>query len=85
MHGSPRGPIAPLRDSPEADQQPRSRLFLLSFEPCTNAMNYNPDLDLKEYAENPYQDVGAVAMTLIQLRYKQAEEVIRMTLGKPSG
>ena len=48
-------------------------------------MNYNPDLDLKEYAENPYQDVGAVAMTLIQLRYKQAEEVIRMTLGKPSG
>ena len=38
---------------------------------------YDPDLGLlKEYADNLYTDVGAVAMTLIQLRIKQAEAEI---------
>lgn len=38
--------------------------------------NYNPNLHLQSIAENLYQDVGAVAMTLIKLRFKQAEELI---------
>lgn len=42
---------------------------------------YDPNLDLHEYADNLYQDVGEVAMTLIQLRYKQAEELIQSLLG----
>lgn len=39
--------------------------------------NYMPNLYLKEIVNNLYQDVGEVADTLIRLRYKQAEEVIR--------
>ena len=38
--------------------------------------NYNPNLELKEIANNLYNDVGAVAQTLINLRYKQAEDKI---------
>ena len=41
---------------------------------------YDPNLDLHEYADNLYEDVGAVAMTLIQLRYKQAEAGIKSLL-----
>jgi 5-methylcytosine-specific restriction endonuclease McrA len=41
---------------------------------------YDPNLDLHEYADNLYEDVGAVAMTLIQLRYQQAEARIRQLL-----
>ena len=44
-------------------------------------MKYDPTLNLHEYADNLYEDVGQVAMTLINLRYKQAEEAIRATLG----
>jgi hypothetical protein len=41
---------------------------------------YDLDLNLHLYADNLYEDAGAVAMTLIQLRYKQAEQKIRATL-----
>jgi len=43
--------------------------------------HYDPALDLHEYADNLYEDVGQVAMTLIRLRYKQAEEGIKKLLG----
>ena len=42
---------------------------------------YDPNLDLHEYADNLYQDVGEVALTLIRLRYKQAEQLIESLLG----
>lgn len=41
---------------------------------------YDPNLNLHEYADNLYEDVGAVAMTLIHLRYKQAEDGIKQLL-----
>ena len=44
------------------------------------AKKYDPNLDLHEYADNLYQDVGEVALTLIQLRYKQAERRIQALL-----
>ena len=46
------------------------------------AKKYDPQLNLHEYADNLYQDVGAVAVTLIQLRYKQAQEAIEALLEK---
>jgi len=42
--------------------------------------NYDPALDLHEFADNLYEDVGQVAMTLINLRYKQAQEGIKNLL-----
>jgi len=42
--------------------------------------NYDPNLNLHEYADNLYHDIGEVAMTLIRLRYKQAEEGINELL-----
>jgi hypothetical protein len=45
------------------------------------AKKYDLNLNLHMYADNLYEDVGAVAMTLIQLRYKQAEQKIRAVLG----
>lgn len=45
-------------------------------------MKYQPNLHLDTYAENLYQDVGEVAMTLIGLRIKQAEEEISSILDK---
>lgn len=44
-------------------------------------MNYQPNLHLDIHAENLYEDVGEVAMTLIGLRIKQAEEEINKILG----
>ena len=46
------------------------RAFLAEFK-------YEPNLQLQSIANNLYQDVGAVAMTLIDLRFKQADAVIR--------
>jgi hypothetical protein len=46
--------------------------------------NYNPDLNLHEYADNLYADVGEVALTLIRLRYKQAENAIEQLLREPA-
>jgi 5-methylcytosine-specific restriction endonuclease McrA len=37
---------------------------------------YDPKLDLHGIANNLYEDVGEVAMTLIDLRYKQAQDEI---------
>ena len=45
-----------------------------------NSKNYDPALDLHAFADNLYEDVGQVAMTLINLRYKQAEEGIKKLL-----
>lgn len=41
-----------------------------------NTMNYNPNLELNDIANNLYEDVGAVAQALIELRFRQAEEKI---------
>ena len=43
-------------------------------------MHYDPALNLHQYADNLYDDVGAVAKTLIDLRYKQAEEAIKQLM-----
>lgn len=42
--------------------------------------NYDPSLDLHAFADNLYEDVGQVAMTLINLRFKQAKESIEKLL-----
>lgn len=42
--------------------------------------NYDPNLNLHEFADNLYEDVGQVAMTLINLRYKQAQDGIKKLL-----
>lgn len=44
--------------------------------------NYDPNLNLHEYADNLYADIGEVALTLIRLRYKQAEKAIEQLLRK---
>ena len=45
---------------------------------------YDPNLQLSDYAGNLSADVGEVAMTLIQLRYKQAEDPITQLLANDS-
>ena len=45
-------------------------------------MRYNPNLNLHKYADNLYEDIGAVALTLIKLRYNQAEEEIKKVVSK---
>ena len=44
--------------------------------------NYDPSLNLHKYADNLYEDVGEIAVTLIRLRYKQAEGAIKKILGE---
>ncbi len=51
-------------------------------ESFVKEMRYEPDLGLNNFAGNLYQDVGEVAMTLINLRYHQAQEAIQDLLGK---
>jgi HNH endonuclease len=46
-----------------------------------SSKNYDPSLNLHEYADNLYEDIGEVAMTLINLRYKQAQDGIKNLLG----
>ncbi|MEK7129999.1 MAG: HNH endonuclease signature motif containing protein [Patescibacteria group bacterium] len=41
---------------------------------------YNPNIELKDIANNLYEDVGQVSSTLINLRLKQAEAVIHSML-----
>ncbi|MFC1873305.1 HNH endonuclease [Chloroflexota bacterium] len=41
---------------------------------------YDPNLNLTEYAGNLYEDVGVIAMTLIELRPGQAREAIERLL-----
>lgn len=43
---------------------------------------YDPNIDLSEIAQNLYDDVGEVSMTLIGLRFEQAEKKIRTLLEK---
>jgi 5-methylcytosine-specific restriction endonuclease McrA len=43
---------------------------------------YDPSLNLHKYADNLYEDIGEVAMTLINLRYKQAENGIKQLLAR---
>lgn len=43
-------------------------------------MRYDPTLNLHQCADSLYEDVGAVATTLIDLRYKQAEEAIKQLM-----
>ena len=38
---------------------------------------YSPELGLHTIAQNLYQDVGEVGMTLLRLRFQQAQDVIR--------
>ncbi len=45
-------------------------------------MDYQPNLHIDEFANNLYQDVGEVSMTLIGLRLRQAEDVIKNILNK---
>ncbi len=49
-------------------------------ESFVSERGYDPNLQLSNYAGNLYEDVGEVAMTLIDLRYKQAEDAIRQLL-----
>ena len=51
-------------------------------EDFVESKNYDPSLNLHEYADNLYEDIGEVAMTLINLRYKQAENGIKQLLGE---
>ncbi len=44
------------------------------------SMKYDPNLNLHDYADNLYNDVGEVASTLIRLRYSQAENSIKKLL-----
>jgi hypothetical protein len=47
-----------------------------------SSKNYDPTLNLHDYADNLYEDIGEVALTLIKLRYKQAEEGIKQLLNQ---
>lgn len=38
---------------------------------------YRPELGLHAIAQNLYEDVGEVGMTLLRLRFRQAQEIIR--------
>ena len=42
---------------------------------------YNPNLDLKDVANNLYQDVGEVSSVLVKLRFKQAQVIIQNLIG----
>jgi hypothetical protein len=44
------------------------------------AHGYDLGLNLHGCADSLYEDVGAIAMTLIQLRYKQAEQKVRTSM-----
>lgn len=49
-------------------------------ESYVSEMNYDPQLNLHTIADNLYEDVGEIAMTLINLRLKQAETAIQELL-----
>lgn len=88
------GNVVPCcKDCNNEKQQTEWRSFLSRKSPATEVddrasmieefvaqKQYDPNLNLHEYAGNLYEDVGAVAMTLIDLRYKQAEAGIQQLL-----
>lgn len=45
-----------------------------------SSKNYDPNLNLHEIAGNLYEDIGEVALTLIKLRYTQAQDRIEQLL-----
>ena len=63
-------------DGKEYTKRKKQILFFVS------EMKYDPNLNLHDYADNLYHDVGEVALTLINLRYMQAEEKIRTLVSK---
>ena len=62
--------------SEEPTRRARIKSFIVS-------KNYDPTLNLHDYADNLYSDFGEVAITLIGLRYKQAEKAIEQLLKNP--
>jgi hypothetical protein len=42
--------------------------------------NFDPNLNLQQLADNLYKYIGALALVLINLRYKQAENGIKQLL-----
>jgi hypothetical protein len=44
---------------------------------------YRPELGLHTVAQNLYEDVGEVGMTLLRIRFRQAQEIIR-AITKPT-
>jgi hypothetical protein len=60
------------------DENFAARIALI--ESFVTSMNYDLNLDLHAFADSLYEDIGAIVMTLIQLRYKQSEQKIRATL-----
>ena len=65
-----------LKEKAETHATKRQQII----EKFVKIKNYDPDLNLHEYADNLYEDVGQVAMTLINLRYRQAENGIKQLL-----
>ena len=63
----------------KANAEDAAKLTLLVNSFVTD-MRYDPTLNLHRYADCLYEDVGAVATTLIDLRYKQAEEAIKQLM-----
>lgn len=56
--------------------QSECKIRRAKIESFVRKYTYKPHLELKEIAANLYEDVGAVVMTLIDLRFKQARQVI---------
>jgi hypothetical protein len=85
------GNVVPSCDTCNANKQHKDwRLFLGDQAPMAKLdervqkieaflahYHYQPNLELEDIVNNLYEDVGEVAMTLINLRYKQAEKVIQ--------
>ena len=65
-------------DSANSSQKPQSVINRIN--DFVKSMKYDPNLNLHDYADNLYNDVGEVASTLIRLRYSQAENSIKKLL-----
>ncbi|KPA20420.1 hypothetical protein shim_34100 [Shimia sp. SK013] len=66
-----------IEEKAHIDDVERRKSLINSF---VGDMRYDPALSLHKYADSLYEDVGAVATTLINLRYKQAEEAIKLLM-----
>lgn len=51
-------------------------------ETFASGKRYDLNLNLRVYADTLYEDIGVIATTLIQLRYKQAEQKLRAILSE---
>ena len=71
----------PWRDYLNTKAAELARVRIERINKFVKSKNYDPNLDLHEYAGNLYEDVGQVAMTLIKLRYRQAQDGIKKLLG----